>query len=93
MNGKKKNIPVMRNYLVTYRMRLNLTQYEVARRAGFLQSEYNLIENGFKGHKMDSRRLLRLAEALEIPVDELVKSEAEYLDLFDAKNGREKKWY
>jgi len=94
MAGNKKAFTaVMRNYLVAYRMKLNLTQYEVARRAGFLQSEYNLIENGYKGHRMDSRRIIRLANALDVSIEDFVKAEAEYLDLFDAKNGREKRWY
>ena len=93
MKGTRKMIPVTRNYLITYRMRLNITQYEVSRRAGFLQCEYNLIENGYKGARMDARKLKRLAAALEVPVTEFLDAEAEYLDLYEAKNNKEKKWY
>lgn len=89
----KDYVPVMRNYLVQYRMKLGISQYEVSRRAGFLQSEYNLIENGFKGNRMDARKLTRLANALNVPVEQIVKDECGYLELFEAKNGREKKWY
>lgn len=42
---------------------------------------------------MDARKLTRLANALNVPVEQIVKDECDYLELFEAKNGREKKWY
>lgn len=89
---KKDFVPVPRTYLAKIRERENLTQYKVSIKAGITQCEYNLIENGFRGHRMDARKLIHLAEALNVSVDYLCRQEAIYMDEFDERNGREKKW-
>lgn len=52
------------------RLTLELTQDELAERAGMSRSFVSLIEKG--NHGVDVVRLLRLAEALEVPFGELL---------------------
>ena len=89
---KKDFVVVPRTYLARLRERENLTQYKVSNKIGIVQSEYNMIENGYRGHRMDARKLIQLAKAFNVSVEYMVNQEALYLDEFDEKNGREKKW-
>jgi transcriptional regulator with XRE-family HTH domain len=53
------------------RLTRELTQDELAAAAGISRSFVSLVEHGAKG--IDVVRLLRLARALDVPLDELVK--------------------
>lgn len=53
------------------RLTREMTQEELAAAAGISRSFVSLVEHGAKG--IDVVRLLRLARALEVPLDELVK--------------------
>jgi transcriptional regulator with XRE-family HTH domain len=53
----------------------NLTQEFMANRMSISQNAYSKIENG--GVKLTVERLIAISEILEIPVDELVTSDAQ----------------
>ena len=78
-----------RFYLVRLRSELGLSQYEVALISGIRPTFYNLVENGKKGDRMDARKLLALAKALECPLEKLCSLEAEYMNEIDRLNHRE----
>ena len=76
-----------RHYLITIRAEKKISQNVVCLRAGIIQSLYSRIENGYRGSLMNARQLISLADALEVPVEELVRLEARYLEDIDRRNG------
>ena len=76
--AEEKRMAVKRSYLISRRHELNITQYRVADRIGMEVTTYNQIENGKLGNLMNAYWLEKLAYALELPVDVVVRLESKY---------------
>ncbi|MDD2575195.1 MAG: helix-turn-helix transcriptional regulator [Acholeplasmataceae bacterium] len=57
-------------YLVNQRMKMNYSQRKVARIAGISYQHYSKIENGERGRNVSLMVVGRIAQALEIPLEE-----------------------
>lgn len=82
-----------REYLMRIRVEKDLSQGDISNRAGIIQSTYSRIENGYKGALMCARQLIALADALEVPLEELVRAEAKYMEEVDRANGIIRRWW
>lgn len=92
MQKQSSNITKPRLYLVSLRSEIGISQYQVALLSGIRPTFYNLVENGKKGDRMDARKLLGLAKALQCPLEKLCELEAKYMDEMDRLNNRERIW-
>ena len=72
-NGKERNPIVVKvgQRIQKYRTRQNLTQDQVAERAGISQKHLSRIEQGYHNPRFDM--IIQIAEALNIPTDALAK--------------------
>ena len=96
MKYKTRNEKVVvkaRNYLIAIRAEKDLSQGDISNRAGIIQSTYSRIENGYKGALMCARQLIALADALEVPLEQLVRAEAKYMEEVDRANGKIRRWW
>ena len=96
MKYKTRNEKVVvkaRNYLIAIRAEKDLSQGDISNRAGIIQSTYSRIENGYKGALMCARQLIALADALEVPLEQLVRAEATYMEEVDRANGIIRRWW
>ena len=82
-----------REYLMRIRVEKDLSQGDISNRAGIIQSTYSRIENGYKGALMCARQLIALADALEVPLEELARAEAKYMEEVDRANGIIRRWW
>ena len=73
---------IKRQYLVSRRAELGISQYRVCQLTKFDIPTYSQIENGKSGLRMNAYILIKLADALEMPVEELVQLEADYFSMF-----------
>ena len=71
----KSNI---RMYLVNARNRKGYSMRKTARIAGITFQHYSKIENGDRGERVSFMIMSRIADALEIPMDEMKKLERAY---------------
>ena len=70
----------MRKYLVERRNQLELSQQDVADLIGVSRQYYSFIENGSRQKKMDIDLLSKLADALSIPIADLIEMERRNTD-------------
>ena len=72
-NGKERNSIVAKvgQRIQKYRTQQNLTQEQVAERAGISQKHLSRIEQGYHNPRFDM--IIQIAEALNIPTDALAK--------------------
>lgn len=68
----------MREWLRSIRNEKQLTQLEMGQKMGISESYYNLIENGVRQVNMDISTISKLADALEISVNDIIKYEINY---------------
>ena len=85
---KKEKITKPRYYLSELRSKLKLSQEYIARCLGMQREHYCRLESGSRGDRMDIRKIIKLANALNIDITYLVKEEAKYLDYIDEINNR-----
>ena len=71
----KSNI---RMYLVDARNKKGYSMRKTARIAGIAFQHYSKIENGDRGERVSFMIMSRIADALEIPMDEMKKLERDY---------------
>lgn len=71
----KSNI---RMYLVNARNRKGYSMRKTARIVGITFQHYSKIENGDRGERVSFMIMSRIADALEIPMDEMKKLERAY---------------
>ena len=71
----KSNI---RMYLVNARNKKGYSMRKTARVAGITFQHYSKIENGDRGERVSFMIMSRIADALEIPMDEMKKLERAY---------------
>ena len=71
----KSNI---RMYLVNARNRKGYSMRKTARIAGITFQHYSKIENGDRGERVSFMIMSRIADALEIPMDEMKRLERAY---------------
>lgn len=69
-------------FIRTKREALGLTQAELARKVGVFESEVRMWERGMLP---DSKYLLKLADALQVETDEILRGEEEPQEVFDAR--------
>ena len=65
-------------YLVDARNKKGYSMRKTARIAGIAFQHYSKIENGDRGERVSFMIMSRIADALEIPMDEMKKFEREY---------------
>ena len=71
----------MREYLKTIRERKGITQLQMAKKLNITESGYNLIENGKRQRKMDFPLMSKIADVLEISIEEIASYEKNgYID-------------
>lgn len=54
------------------RIKQRMTQAELARRAGVQQSLVSMLETGERGKRPEFETVIKLARALEVPLDDLI---------------------
>lgn len=75
----------MRTYLSDIRLEKGYSQRKVAREAGISYQHYSKIENGDRGNKVSFLVIGRIAEVLDISLDDLFVLEQEYQDSLEFK--------
>ena len=65
-------------YLVDARNKKGYSMRKTARIAGIAFQHYSKIENGDRGERVSFMIMSRIADALEIPMDEMKKLERDY---------------
>lgn len=65
-------------YLVNARNRKGYSMRKTARIAGITFQHYSKIENGDRGERVSFMIMSRIADALEIPMDEMKRLERAY---------------
>ena len=76
----------MRNYLIKIRTAKGISKRKVAREAGLSYQNYIRIENGERGKKVSFLIIGRIAKALDVSLDELYKSEQDYIDSLELED-------
>ena len=85
---KKQKITKPRYYLSDLRSKLKLSQEYIANCLRMKREHYCRLESGSRGDRMDIRKIIKLAKALNIDITYLVNEEAKYLDYIDKINNR-----
>lgn len=75
MNERKRS---MRMYLVNARENKGYSMRKTARVAGLAFQHYSKIENGERGERVSFMIMSRIADALDISLDEMKSLETEY---------------
>ena len=70
----------MRKYLSDIRMEKNLSQHRVARESQISYQHYSRIEGGERKSKVSFVVMVRIAKALDIPLERMYRYEKEYLE-------------
>ena len=65
----------LREWLKKSRKDKGITMLDMAEKLGISESYYCLIENGERQKRMDISLLIKLADALEMPITEVVRLE------------------
>lgn len=86
-------IRIHRIYLKKQRETLAVTAEQVADKIGITHHYYSQIENGDKGYKLPVRMLLKIADALEISICNIISMEKDYIDEFDRAIEHERQRY
>lgn len=68
----------MRVYMVELRKKSNKSQQQVADVVGISRQYYSAIEKGERQKKISVDLLCRIADAINVPVDELITEERKY---------------
>jgi transcriptional regulator with XRE-family HTH domain len=68
----------LREYLKELRYEKSKTQQDVADFAGITRQYYQMVENGERQQDISLGLLQKLSAALDVPLDELIRSENEY---------------
>ncbi len=69
----------MRQWIIRGRDTLGLTQEDLAQRAGITRQAISSYETGTRGSKFGVPMLIAIAQALEMPMEDALQAEAEYL--------------
>ena len=77
----------MREYLKMIRIKKEKTQQCVADRAGITRQYYQMVENGERQQDISLGLLQKLAVALSVPLDELIRAENQYKQELTEKEG------
>ena len=70
----------MREYLRKLRQDAGLSQKEMSSKLDISESYYSLIESGERRKKMDIDLLMKLSDALSIPIADLIEMERRHAD-------------
>ena len=81
----------MRKYLSDIRLNKGYSQRRLAREAGISFQHYSKIESGERGNKVSFLIIARIADVLDIPLDDFYKMELEYQEKLELE--RERKRY
>ena len=81
----------MRKYLSDIRLNKGYSQRRLAREAGISFQHYSKIESGERGYKVSFLIIGRIADVLDIPLDDFYKMELEYQEKLELE--RERKRY
>lgn len=71
----------IRMYLVKARNKKGYSMRKTAREAGMSYQHYSKVENGDRGARVSFMIMSRIAEALDIPLNDMKKAEKEYQEL------------
>ena len=72
------NYRKLRLYLCIRRLELGYSQYQVAAKLGVCHQHYSRIENGNIRSRITFVTMIKIANALEMSLEELSKNEIEY---------------
>ena len=72
------NYRKLRLYLCIRRLELGYSQYQVEAKLGVCHQHYSRIENGNIGSRITFVTMIKIANALEMSLEELSKNEIEY---------------
>ncbi|MBI9010148.1 MAG: helix-turn-helix transcriptional regulator [Tenericutes bacterium] len=76
----------LRMYLVNARQNKGYSQRRTAREAGVSYQHYAKIENGDRGKKVSFLTIGRIAQVLDIPLEDFYRFEKEYADEVELNN-------
>ena len=80
----------MRKYLSDIRLNKGYSQRRLAREAGISFQHYSKIESGERGNKVSFLIIGRIAEVLEIPLDDFYRMELEYQEKLELEHERQR---
>ena len=80
----------MRKYLSDIRLNKGYSQRRLAREAGISFQHYSKIESGERGNKVSFLIIGRIAEVLDIPLDDFYKMELEYQEKLELEHERQR---
>ena len=66
----------MRTWLKDIRQKKGILQEDVSKKSGVSRAYYSRIENGYRQQKMSIEMAQKLAEALGVPIDTILKNES-----------------
>ena len=80
----------MRKYLSDIRLNKGYSQRRLAREAGISFQHYSKIESGERGNKVSFLIIGRIADVLDIPLDDFYKMELEYQEKLELECERKR---
>lgn len=80
----------MRKYLSDIRLNKGYSQRRLAREAGISFQHYSKIESGERGNKVSFLIIGRIADVLDIPLDDFYKMELEYQEKLELEHERQR---
>ena len=80
----------MRKYLSYIRLNKGYSQRRLARESGISFQHYSKIESGERGNKVSFLIIGRIAEVLDIPLDDFYKMEVEYQEKVELERERQR---
>ena len=80
----------MRKYLSDIRLNKGYSQRRLAREAGISFQHYSKIESGERGNKVSFLIIGRIADVLDIPLDDFYKMELEYQEKLELERERQR---
>ena len=80
----------MRKYLSDIRLNKGYSQRRLAREAGISFQHYSKIESGERGNKVSFLIIGRIADVLDVPLDDFYKMELEYQEKLELEHERQR---
>ena len=80
----------MRKYLSEIRLNKGYSQRRLAREAGISFQHYSKIESGERGYKVSFLIIGRIADVLDIPLDDFYRMELEYQEKLELEHEKQR---
>ena len=80
----------MRKYLSEIRLNKGYSQRRLAREAGISFQHYSKIESGERGNKVSFLIIGRIADVLDIPLDDFYRMELEYQEKLELEHEKQR---